>query len=439
VRPGEGTTALLLFANVYLILCAYYFVKPLRDGWIATSPIEGLSKMEVRAYTSFAQGVVLIGAMALYARLAGRWSRGALVVRTTLFCALNLVGFWLVRPGSGFDGPAIGIAFYVWVGMFGVFVVAQFWAFAADLYTDERGKRLLPLVAIGATAGAATGSFLTGKLLATGLVDSSSLLLLANVPLAAAIALTLRVDARGPTGEGADPAASARAAAPAAPADGAGLLVLLRRHGFLAAVAVVTLLVHWVGTNGENVLFRVVQETLEQQISATLAPEAASAFVRDGTTAFYGRFFFGVNATALVLQSLVASRLLKYGGFGLVLLFLPVVALLGNAAMAFAPLLPVMRWLKTAENASNYSVQNTATHVFWLPTSAALKYQAKPAIETLCVRVGDGLAALTVLLGVNFFAFETRSFLLVNVALVALWLTAALYVLRAHRRLVAGA
>jgi AAA family ATP:ADP antiporter len=194
-----------------------------------------------------------------------------------------------------------------------------------------------------------------------------------------------------------------------------------------------------VGTNGENVLFRVVQETLEQQISATLAPEAASAFVRDGTTAFYGRFFFGVNATALVLQSLVASRLLKYGGFGLVLLFLPVVALLGNAAMAFAPLLPVMRWLKTAENASNYSVQNTATHVFWLPTSAALKYQAKPAIETLCVRVGDGLAALTVLLGVNFFAFETRSFLLVNVALVALWLTAALYVLRAHRRLVAGA
>ena len=35
VRPGEGPTALLMFANVFLILCAYYFVKPLREGWIA--------------------------------------------------------------------------------------------------------------------------------------------------------------------------------------------------------------------------------------------------------------------------------------------------------------------------------------------------------------------------------------------------------------------
>ena len=35
VRAGEGVTALVMFANVFLILCAYYFVKPLRDGWIA--------------------------------------------------------------------------------------------------------------------------------------------------------------------------------------------------------------------------------------------------------------------------------------------------------------------------------------------------------------------------------------------------------------------
>src|SRR5215831_2706139 len=32
VRAGEGVTALVMVANVFLILCAYYFVKPLRDG-----------------------------------------------------------------------------------------------------------------------------------------------------------------------------------------------------------------------------------------------------------------------------------------------------------------------------------------------------------------------------------------------------------------------
>ena len=53
VRPGEGVTAMVMIANVFLILCGYYFIKPLRDGWIAVSEIGGISTMEVKAYTSF--------------------------------------------------------------------------------------------------------------------------------------------------------------------------------------------------------------------------------------------------------------------------------------------------------------------------------------------------------------------------------------------------
>ena len=52
VKPGEGGTALMMFTNVFLILLAYYFIKPLREGWIAVSDIEGLTKMEVKAYSS---------------------------------------------------------------------------------------------------------------------------------------------------------------------------------------------------------------------------------------------------------------------------------------------------------------------------------------------------------------------------------------------------
>ena len=49
IRPGEGGTAVMMFANVFLILLAYYFIKPLREGWIAVSDIQGLTKMEVKA------------------------------------------------------------------------------------------------------------------------------------------------------------------------------------------------------------------------------------------------------------------------------------------------------------------------------------------------------------------------------------------------------
>src|SRR5262245_16945618 len=199
VRPGEGLTAVIMFANVFLILCAYYFVKPLRDGWIAVSRVEGFSSVEVKAYTSFAQGVVLIGAMVFYARLVMRWPRRELITRTTLFCMSNLLVFWTLRHAN-IAGAAI--VFYIWVGMFGLFVVSQFWAFAADLYTDERGRRIMPVIAIGATAGAVSGSLITQAIVRSEIFDSSALLLLANVPLLASIGLTAVADARGPTGEG---------------------------------------------------------------------------------------------------------------------------------------------------------------------------------------------------------------------------------------------
>ena len=168
IHPGESRTALLMFANVFLILCAYYLIKPLREGWIAISPIAGLGKMEVKAYSSFGQTVVLIPIVWGYARLSDRWSRSTLIVRSTLFCMSNMLFFWAIQPDFFFAGlPITGIVFYLWVGMFGVFVVAQFWTFAADVYAGSRGNRLMPLIAIGATAGAAAGSWATGQLIAS--------------------------------------------------------------------------------------------------------------------------------------------------------------------------------------------------------------------------------------------------------------------------------
>jgi AAA family ATP:ADP antiporter len=439
IRAGEGATGLLMFANVFVILCAYYFVKPLRDGWIAVSEVRGLSKMEVKAYTSFAQSLFLAGAVSVYARLAARWPRRTLISRATLFCMSNLLVFWLLRPGFMREQvPGAGVAFYIWVGMFGVFVVSQFWAFAADLYDEERGRRLLPMIAIGATAGATAGSFLTEAIVHSGAMGSGALLLVANVPLAASIALTALADARGPTGEGRDVAAERPAAvAPATGEARAGALALVGRHRYLLAVAAVTLLTAWVSTNGENTLFQVVQEAIARELAARglTEPHLVRAYVQEGTTAFYGNFFFWVNACALGLQALLASRLLRYGGFGLILLLLPAISLVTYSTMALLPVLLVVRLMKTAENSTAYSINNTARHVLWLPTTAEMKYQAKPAIETLFVRFGDGLAAITVLVGVQLYALSTRSFFLFNVSLALVWLVVAAIVVREYGRL----
>ena len=434
VRAGEGTTALLMFANIFLILCAYYFVKPMREGWIAIADIGGISKVEVKAYSSFAQSLLLLFLVGWYGRLASRWTRVVLITRATLFCIFILVVFWFLQPGFLIQGNAfVGIVFYVWVGMSGVFVIAQFWTFCADVYTDERGRRLLPMIAIGATSGGVVGSRIVSYLVDSGLVPTEALLLLATMPLLASIGLTQIVDRR----ETARSAPAARAGNGVQDAvsiiDGARLVMVSR---FMLAAAVVTLLTNWVNTNGENLLFRVVQEALAGKAAAQgiSDPQAALQFTRDGTTIFYGDFFSWVNSLALILQAFAASRLLKYGGFATIALMLPVIALLSYSAMVMLPVLAIVKTMKIAENATDYSINNTARHVLWLPVSAGMKYRGKPAIDTLYARLGDGLAAVTVLVAIHVFALSVKAFLLFNLLLAAGWIVFTLMMIREHRR-----
>ena len=66
------------------------------------------------------------------------------------------------RPERGLP---VGLAFFLWIGIFSLMVIAQFWAFANDLYTPEDGKRLFALIAFGASSGAVVGAFVCGRLI----------------------------------------------------------------------------------------------------------------------------------------------------------------------------------------------------------------------------------------------------------------------------------
>ena len=80
-----------------------------------------------------------MGVVPLYGWLASRVPRVRLIAITSVFFALNLGLFSL----AGRAGLRIGVAFYIWLGIFNVFVPAQFWAFANDLYTEGQGRAAL--------------------------------------------------------------------------------------------------------------------------------------------------------------------------------------------------------------------------------------------------------------------------------------------------------
>jgi AAA family ATP:ADP antiporter len=424
-----------MFLNVFLLLCAYYFVKPLREGWLSVTDVMGFEPKELKAYSAFAQGLVLLPVIAWYGQLSDRMQRSTLITRATLFCMSNLVIFYIWRPGGPFDAiPGAGFAFYIWVSIFGLFVVAQFWTFAADIYTDERGRRLMPMIAIGATGGAAFGSSVVTPMIKRAEAGADVLLLAALVPLAFSIALTRVVDAKEGGGAKKKHPSEPETSGAEKPRGGFAMIATSR---FLIAAAAITLLLNWVNTNGENLLFSAIVEAIQSDVAekGLTDPAAIDSFTKDSTAAFYGNFFTWVNAVALILQALVASRLLKYGGFGVILLMLPVISLLSYAAMALVPVLIVIKMMKIAENSTDYSINNTARNVLWLPTTSEMKFKCKPAIDTIFVRMGDGLAAVTVWFGTNYLDLSNQGYFAFNVALVLVWLAAAAMLIREHRKL----
>ena len=154
VRPGEGGTVALLVLNAFIMLGLYYILKPVRDGLI----LSGFGA-EIKSSSSAAMALLLVFVVPAYGAFAARVNRVWLISGMTLFFISNLVLFVLALQA----GMNIGITYYIWVGIFNLMIVSQFWAFANDIYSEEQGKRLFPVVGIGALAGGLVGALLTAS------------------------------------------------------------------------------------------------------------------------------------------------------------------------------------------------------------------------------------------------------------------------------------
>jgi len=431
VHGGEGVTAILLMLNIFLLLAAYSMLKTIREPLILTVP----GGAEVKSYAAAAIAGLFIILVPLYSALASRVSRVKLINGVTLFFAACLIAFFVLSR----TGVPIGVAFFIWVGIFNLMVIAQLWAFANDVYTVEQGKRLFAIVGFGASLGAIAGSFSTGQLVK--LYGPYPFMLGACALLVLCMVLTNIVNAREKRTRAAHPpvepaTASGAAASPAADADdpvrGRSGFALVFRDPYLLLIGLLMLLVNFVNTNGEYILGKLV---LGAYTATHGAADIAGMDAKKVIGEFYGNFQTMVNVLAAVFQALVVSRVLKYCGVRIALLVMPVVALVGYTSMAFVPLLAFIRGAKVAENSLDYSLQNTTRNALYLPTSREAKYKAKQANDTFFVRFGDVLSAGLVFAGTTWLGFAAREFAMVNVALIAVWIVLAIVIGRSFKRL----
>ena len=161
-------------------------MKPVREALILAQP----GGAEIKSYAMAGQALLFTLAVPLYGALATRMPRRRLINLVTIFFIACLPIFYALIQ----NGAPIGLAFFLWIGIFSLMVIAQFWAFANDLYTPEAGQRLFALIAFGASSGAVFGAFICARLIR--MIGVPPLLLVAAGVLAASLVLFNLADGR---------------------------------------------------------------------------------------------------------------------------------------------------------------------------------------------------------------------------------------------------
>lgn len=414
VEAGEGAGALILAANVFLLLAAYYVLKTVREALILSE-----AGAEVKSYASAGQALLLFLFIPVYGWFGSRVNRLVLVCGSTLFFVSHLALFYAL----GTAGVKIGVPFYLWLGIFNMFLVAQFWAFANDLYSEEAGKRLFPVIGVGASLGAWIGAQVAKE--AFKQVTPYQLMGVTIGILLGCVALTVAAHRREAARKGAAEAKKAEK-----PLEKSGGFALVLRSPYLRWIAILVLLLNVVNTTGEFLLGSLVEREAEQRFGTGDATEKQrGAFIGQ----FYGDYFGWVNLIGFLIQTFLVSRIFRWIGVRGALFVLPVIALGGYGLMIFAPVIAAVRVAKILENSTDYSLNNTVRHALFLNTSRAEKYKAKAAIDSFFVRAGDLLQAGVVFVGTAL-GWATGNFAVLNLAFVLVWLFVAWRIYEAYAR-----
>jgi len=385
VRPGEGRSVLFLAASGFSLLASYLLLKPVREALILT---EG--SPEIRSYAQAAVALILIFLLPLYKQLFAGLADSAVrsrILRWVIgFFVCGLLAFFLLDNA----GLAIAVPFYIWLSIFNVMVVAQFWAFCADIYNTKSGQRLFVVIMVGASLGAVAGAQAAKYLI--GSIGSNGLMVLAAVALMAPLWLSIVAENKVPHGSHnheppqPEPIKGFR--------DLLGGFDIVFRSRYLRVMAGFMLLLNLLNSLGEYIVSRAVDARADWLLSQPGAMLSKEAFVGQ----FYADYHALITIISLLVQLLVVSRLFRVAGVRGAILVLPLFVMLHYGALLLIPAFAWIRGLMIAENSLYYSVQNTATQALYLPLNRREKYVGKTTIDTFFVRLGDLVATGVVVL-----------------------------------------
>lgn len=393
VRRDEVLPVCLAVLFFFCVLVALMILRPAREALGLRGGIDAVRWLFM--------GTALVALLVnpLFGWLVSRLPRLQFISATYAFFACSLVGFFLLlvlTPEA--VGVVSGQVFYVWFSVFNLFATMVFWALMADRFTLEQGKRFFGLIAVGGTLGAIVGPWLASQLAAP--LGTPALLLVSAGFLAAGLAAAWGIArvrpqrvVQGPgegvmgelmPGDGVPGDGASAGAAPTgdarAPIGGsawAGVRAVFGSRYLLGMAAYVVILA---------VMATFLYFTRLQMV-AELGDDL------DLRTTMFARIDLITQIATLLLQALVAGRLMQRVGVPVTLALLPLTTALGFVGLAMVGSLAALVAFEAAFRAVQRALMRPARETLFTVLRREDKYKAKAFIDTFVYRGGDVVGA----------------------------------------------
>jgi ATP/ADP translocase/HEAT repeat protein len=373
VFPGEGSTVAVLLLFIFFIQSVLSTGKILQYAIF----LDGFGKRSL-ALAFILAPLVLATVSAAYAALTRLVPTRRLVPATLVVLAAGFVLWRLALGPEPADFPTLAgwvpepvpdpvgpFFLYIWVEVAASIAIVQGWAFVSDVFDPRQGKRLIPLVGLGASLSFLLNGFVVNPVVRWW-INAEELTWAVVGALLAAIGLFGLARRKG---LGRDRATRGRSAG-TSPEEG---FVASLRRGF-AQIAQTPLLRLFA-------LITVATIITQGLLDYLFMNELRARFDKNALAGFYALFFGLLGALQVAFQLFLSGRLITRLGSVFCLTILPVAVALAGLAYVLLPLFWLLVGLRFGDRLLKQAFYSPSLQALYTPVPRVAKRQAMTLIK----------------------------------------------------------
>ncbi len=405
IKPHEIRITFASFFLVFILMAAYYILRPVRDAMASD-----WSDVEVSFLwtLTFFFSVITVS---LYTSFISRVRYKQLVPYVYAFFSLSFLLFYLGTQLST-DSVLLDKSFYVWISVFSLFHISVFWSLMSDIFSKPQATRLFGFIGAGASVGAIVGpsipAFLASNIGTDNLLLIASLLLLLTIPLSiwlqnlklSDLAVDSKLDNKTDLSKQSDFIGGN-------PFSGFNDFL---KSPYLIMIAVFIL------------FYTSISSFIYFELKNLLAD-----YDRETRTQIWSSMDLVVNTLTVLVAAFATGRMAKRFGLSFTLASVPVLIAAGLLLLAFAPIVGVVIAVQVIRRSGNYAVTRPAREMLFTVVNRQVRFKTKPVIDIIIYRGGDMLNAWAFTALTQGFGLSLAAVAGVGAVIALLWAVSGIY------------